>query len=108
MVDIASKVLGGFQDDLISAFGDALGWTIGHLILLGIAGSVVLGIRNRDHIINHSGLGRTQAYDGAVTLITTILLFYIYTSIFNFDSFASVGISVASSLSLRWMVTVLG
>jgi len=35
-------------------------------------------------------------------------LFYIYTSIFEFEPVASLGISLSSSISLRWMVTILG
>ena len=34
MVDIASMVLAGFQDTLVSAFGSTLGWAIGHIIVL--------------------------------------------------------------------------
>jgi hypothetical protein len=108
VIDIASIILGEFQDDLVSAFGNSLGWAMGHLILVGIAGLLVLGLRQREHIINHSGFGRKQASDIISTLFLTILLFYIYTSTFEFDPTASVAISVASSLSLRWMVTVLG
>ena len=94
MIDIASIVLGGFQEDLVSAFGNSMGWAVGHLILLVI--------------INNSGFGSKQASEGTVTLLLTILLYYIYSSAFEFDSTASVAISVASSLSIRWMVTVLG
>ena len=108
MIDIASMVLGGFQDDLVLAFGDSMGWAVGHLILVTIAGLVVLGLRERDHIVNHSGMGRKQASDGMATLILAILLYYIYASTFEFDPTASVAISVTSALSLRWVVTVLG
>tara|TARA_B100000686_G_scaffold88132_1_gene94870 strand:+ start:3282 stop:3608 length:327 start_codon:yes stop_codon:yes gene_type:complete len=108
VIDIASIVLGGFQEDLVSAFGNSMGWAVGHLILLVTIGLLVLGLRERDHIINHSGFGRKQARDGIATLSLTIILYYVYTSTFDFDPTASVAISVASSLSLRWMVTVLG
>ncbi len=108
MIDIASIVLGGFQEDLVLAFGNSMGWAVGHLILLVSIGFLVLGLRERDHIINHSGFGRKQARDGIATLSLTVFLYYIYTSTFGFDPTASVVISVASSLSLRWMITVLG
>ena len=108
MIDIASMVLGGFQEDLVSAFGHSLGWAIGHLIIAVTLALLVLGLRERDHIINNSGFGSKQASEGTVTLLLTILLYYIYSSAFEFDSTASVAISVASSLSIRWMVTVLG
>ncbi len=35
MIDIASFVLCGFQDMIVSAFGSSLGWLVGHLIVLG-------------------------------------------------------------------------
>ncbi|MBR79514.1 MAG: hypothetical protein CMA88_01840 [Euryarchaeota archaeon] len=108
MIDVASIVLGGFQEDLVSAFGNSMGWAFGHLIILVMISLLVLGLRERDHIINNSGFGRNQAIDGFATLSLTVLLYYIYTSTFDFDSTASVAISVGSSLSLRWMVTVLG
>ena len=108
VIDIASIVLGGFQEDLVSAFGNSMGWAVGHLILLVTIGLLVLGLRERDHIINHSGFGQKQARYGIATLSLTIILYYVYTSTFDFDPTASVAISVASSLSLRWMVTVLG
>tara|TARA_B100000029_G_scaffold464604_1_gene498673 strand:+ start:138 stop:464 length:327 start_codon:yes stop_codon:yes gene_type:complete len=108
VVDIASIILGEFQEDLVSSFGNSMGWAIGHLILVGTAGLLVFGLREREHIIHHSGFGRKQASDGISTLFLTILLFYIYSSAFDFDPTASVAISVASSLFLRWMITVLG
>jgi len=108
MVDIASTVFGSFQDSLVSVFGSSAGWAIGHLILLGFVGLAIFGIKEREHIINHSGVGRKQTSDAMVTLGLTILLFYLYTSIMGFATFASVGIAGASSLSMRWLITILG
>ena len=34
MFDLASTILGTFQDDLVSVFGDSIGWAVGHAILL--------------------------------------------------------------------------
>lgn len=108
MVDIASLLLGGFQDSLVSVFGSSIGWAIGHLILLAGAGLVIFALRERRHIISNSGFNKQHAWDGIATLLVSIILFYIYTSIFEFETVASLGISLASSISLRWMVVILG
>lgn len=108
MLDIASVVLGGFQDDLSSTFGDSIGWAVGHAILLIFLGVLFFGIRGRDHIINHSGVGRSEALDLGVFLLLTLSLYYINSSMFDFELGASLGLAAAASLFLRWMVTVLG
>ena len=108
MVDIASLLLGSFQDSLVSVFGTSIGWAIGHLILLAGAGLAILALKERRHIISNSGLKKQHAWDGIATLLVTIILFYIYTSIFEFEPVASLGISLSSSISLRWMITILG
>ena len=108
MVDIASLLLGSFQDSLVSVFGTSIGWSIGHLILLAGAGLAILALKERRHIISNSGFNMQHAWDGIATLLVTIFLFFIYTSIFEFEPVASLGISLASSISLRWMITILG
>ena len=55
MVDIASMVLAGFQDALVSAFGSTLGWAIGHIMCIITLN--ILIINNREHILNESGWG---------------------------------------------------
>ena len=57
MVDVASMILGEFQDSLVGVFGSSFGWLIGHLIVLSVLTLVILSIRNRDHIISESGYG---------------------------------------------------
>ena len=37
MVDIASLILGDFQDSLVDVFGSSFGWLIGHLIVLSLS-----------------------------------------------------------------------
>lgn len=108
MVDLASTILGGFQDDLVTLFGETLGWIIGHSIIATIIAVVVLGIRERDHVIENSGIGKSEALDIGTFLLLTVVLHYIYTNTFDFDSMASLGLGGASALSLRWLVTVLG
>jgi len=106
--DIASLVLGGFQDELVSVFGHTLGWTIGHTILFLFLGLMALGIRKREHVINNSGVGRREALDLGGFLILTAALYFVYTTTLDFDSVASWALAATSSLSLRWIVTVLG
>ena len=108
MFDLASTILGTFQDDLVSVFGDSIGWVVGHAILLATLVAMVFAIRERDHVINNSGLGRSQAIDFGTSLLLTLALFYFYSAVCGFATLPSLIIGVTSSLSLRWMVTILG
>ena len=54
MADIASLVLAGFQDTLVSAFGTSLGWIIGHMIVLFLGLSIIWVIQNRNRIAKES------------------------------------------------------
>ncbi len=108
MVDLASTILGGFQDDLVTLFGETLGWIIGHSIIAIIFAVIVLGIRERNHVIENSGIGKNEAFDFGVFLLLTFALHHTFTNTFDFDSMASLGLGIVSALSLRWMVTVLG
>tara|TARA_B100000927_G_scaffold37051_1_gene26573 strand:+ start:140 stop:448 length:309 start_codon:yes stop_codon:yes gene_type:complete len=101
-------VFGEFQNELTSVFGDIIGWLIGHVILFLSLGAIIFGIRERNHIMNNSGLGRSHALDLCVFLLLTAILYSVYTTIFQFESGASLTLAATSSLSLRWMVTVLG
>ncbi len=69
---------------------------------------MVFAIRERDHVVKHSGLGRSQAIDFGVFLLLTMALFYFYSAICGFDSIPSLVVGATSALFLRWMVTVLG
>ena len=108
MVNIASTILAGFQDDLVVLFGETLGWIVGHSILAAALATIVLGIKERDHIIQRSGFGKNEILDLGVFFLLTLSLFYIYTNTFHFESVASLALGATSSLSIRWMVTVLG
>jgi len=108
MFDVASIVLGDFQASLTSVFGNSIGWAIGHSIIFICFAAIFFGIRERDHIINNSGIGKRESVDFGVFVLLTLALYFIYTSAFDFASGASWGIAAASSLSIRWMVTVLG
>ena len=108
MFDLASIVLGTFQGELVSVFGDSIGWFVGHAILLAALATLVFAIRERDHVIKHSGLGRSQAIDFGVSLLLTLALFYFFSAICGFASIPSLVVGVTSALFLRWMVTVLG
>jgi len=106
--DLASLVLGTFQGELVSVFGDSIGWFVGHAILLAALATLVFAIRERDHVIKHSGLGRSQAIDFGVSLLLTLALFYFFSAICGFASIPSLVVGATSALFLRWMVTVLG
>ena len=108
MFDLASTILGTFQDDLVSVFGDSIGWAVGHAILLVTLVAMVFAIRERDHVIKNSGIGRTQVFDLGTFLLLTLALFYFYSAVCGFATIPSLIVGATSSLSLRWMVTILG
>tara|TARA_B110000014_G_C20001450_1_gene518952 strand:- start:75 stop:401 length:327 start_codon:yes stop_codon:yes gene_type:complete len=106
--DLASTLLGPFQDDLVSVFGDSLGWFVGHAILLVTLVALVVAIRERDHVIKHSGIGRGHALDFGTFLLLTLVLFFFYSSVSGFAFAPSLAIGVVSALFLRWAVIILG
>jgi len=106
--DLASIMLGTFQSELVSVFGTSVGWLVGHAILLAALLTLVFAIKERDHIVKHSGLGRSQAIDFGVFLLLTLSLFYIYGTLIGFASGPSLVLGAISTLFLRWMVTILG
>ena len=108
MVNLASVVLGDFQDSLASAFGSTVGWIVGHLILVIVISIAALGIREKDHIIKYSGMNMRMATDSFTILILSIAIFWIYTTSFGFGAGPSIALAATTSLSLRWMVTILG
>ena len=108
MLDLASTILGTFQDDLVSVFGDSVGWFFGHVILLTILGGMVFAVRERDHVVKHSGLGRSQAFDLTIFILLTLALFYFYSTVCDFETTPSLVVGATSSLFLRWLVIILG
>ena len=108
MVDLASIMFGTFQDEVGSVFGDSVGWFVGHVILLTALVGVIFAIKERDHVIEHSGLGRSQALDLGIFLLLTLSIFYFYTAICGFASGPSLVLGAITTLFLRWMVTILG
>ena len=107
MVDIASMVLAGFQDTLVSAFGSTLGWAIGHIIVLLVSLSIYWIIKNREHILSESGWGYPNLVDISVILLLTVSQYVVYASLLDFPSAASWGLAIFWALTLRWHVLVL-
>ena len=107
MVDLASPLLGGFQDTLEAAFGSEWGWVAGHVIVLSLAALSVLMIRNRDHIMTQSGFGKSDMADAAGLLALTGVQYVIYTGSMDFPASTSLVLGIIGALSLRWMVLVL-
>tara|TARA_Y100001936_G_C15949779_1_gene599493 strand:- start:399 stop:725 length:327 start_codon:yes stop_codon:yes gene_type:complete len=106
VVDLASPVLGDFQDSLDAAFGASMGWITGHLILAGALALVVLAIRNRDHIVNQSGFTRETLVDAAATTAATLVLFAIFANTFGWPTSPALVLALAAALSLRWHVLI--
>ena len=106
MVDVASPVLGSFQDNIIDAFGATTGWWVGHLLVAGILALSVVALQNRHHIANHSGFGRSTLMDAAVTLALTAVQYSVFTGSFGWPGGISLSLSIISALALRWHVLI--
>ena len=74
-MNVASVLLGDFQDSLVDVFGSSGGWLVGHAILLSMAALIVVSIRNRDHIVNESGFGREHFSQATAVVFMTCLLY---------------------------------
>ena len=107
MVDLATPVLGAFQDTLEAAFGPSWGWVAGHAIVLGIAALAVLVVRNREHVMAESGFGKSEMADAAVVLALIAVQYIFYTGPLEFPEATSIVLGAIGALSLRWMVLVL-
>ncbi len=106
MVDVASPVLGGFQDSIVDAFGATAGWWIGHLLVLGMMALCAVALQNREHIANNSGFGRSTMMDGAVTLLLIAIQYVVFTGTFGWPGGDSFVLAVICALSLRWHVLI--
>ena len=107
MIDVASIVLGGFQDTMVEAFGATFGWITGHIIVLLLVLSTLWIIQNRYHILNESGWGYSNIKDISVIILLTAVQYLVYVNLLGFPGAASLGISVAGAMSLRWHILVL-
>jgi len=107
MIDVASLVLGSFQDTMVAAFGDTFGWIIGHIIVLLLLMSILWVAQNRNHILNESGWGYSNLQDISLILILTGIQYLIYVNLLEFPVEASLGVSLFVTMSLRWHILVL-
>jgi hypothetical protein len=107
MIDIASLVLGSFQDAIVTAFGPTFGWIMGHIIVLLSTVSVLWVIKNRNHILKESGWGYSHLQDVTVILLLTGFQYIIYVNLLEFPETASLGLSLFVTMSLRWHILVL-
>jgi len=107
MVDVASMILGDFQDSLVDVFGSSGGWLVGHAIVLSIATLIVVSIRNRDHIINESGYGREHFSQAIAVVLLTGLQYVFYTGSLGFPGTMSMVLGITGALSALWMINVL-
>ena len=107
MVDVASMVLGEFQDSLVEVFGSSGGWLMGHAIVLSMATLIVVSIRNRDHIVNESGFGREHFSQATAVVLMTGLQYVFYTGSLGFPETMSMVLGISGALSALWMINVL-
>ncbi len=106
MVDVASPVLGGFQNSIVDAFGATAGWWIGHLLVVGILALSVAALQNRHHIANHSGFGRSTLMDATATLALTAIQYSVFTSTFGWPEGVSLALGGICALTLRWHLLI--
>ena len=106
MVDVASPVLGGFQDNIIDAFGATAGWRVGHLLVVGILALSVVALQNRHHIVNHSGFGRSTLLDATATLALTAIQYSVFTGAFDWPEEVSLALGIICALTLRWHLLI--
>ena len=106
MVDVASPVLGGFQDNIIDAFGATVGWWVGHLLVVGILALSVVALQNRHHIANHSGFGRSTLMDATATLALTAIQYSVFTGAFDWPEEVSLALGIICALTLRWHLLI--
>lgn len=107
MVDIASWILGDFQDSLVDVFGSSFGWLIGHLIVLSVVTLAILSIRNRDHIINESGYSSRNLAQALAVVGMTAFQYVVYTGSLGFPPTTSFILGIFGALSALWMINVL-
>ena len=107
MVNVASVLLGDFQDSLVDVFGSLGGWLMGHAIVLSMVALIVLSIRNRDHIVNESGYGREHFTQATAVVLMTGLQYVFYTGSLGFPGTMSMVLGITGALSALWMINVL-
>ena len=106
-MNVASVLLGDFQDSLVDVFGSSGGWLMGHAIVLSMVALVVLSIRNRDHIVNESGYGREHFSQATAVVLMTGLQYVFYTGSLCFPGTMSMVLGITGALSALWMINVL-
>jgi len=106
MVDVASPVLGGFQDSIVDAFGATAGWWVGHLLVVGMVALCAVALQNREHIANNSGIGRSMVMDTAATLVLIAVQYVVFTGTFGWPEGESFLLAAVCALSLRWHVLI--
>jgi len=106
MVDMASPVLGGFQDSIVDAFGSTAGWWVGHLLVVGVLALSVVALQNRHHIANHSGFGRSTLMDATSTLALTAVQYSVFTGTFAWPEGVSLALAAICTLTLRWHLLI--
>lgn len=106
-MNVASVLLGDFQDSLVDVFGSSGGWLMGHAIVLSMVALVVLSIRNRDHIVNESGYGREHFSQATAVVLMTGLQYVFYTGSLGFPGTMSMVLGITGALSALWMINVL-
>ncbi len=106
-MNVASVLLGDFQDSLVDVFGSSGGWLMGHAIVLSMVALIVLSIRNRDHIVNESGYGREHFSQATAVVLMTGLQYVFYTGSLGFPGTMSMVLGITGALSALWMINVL-
>jgi len=108
VIDIAAMAIPEFQKDLVSVFGENIGWLIGHMILLTAFALVAITISRRNHVISRSGLNKEILQRAFVFSMLTLFLFSMFFWQFDYSNASSIGLAFFSAWALWWSVNVLG
>jgi len=108
VIDIAAMAIPEFQEDLVSVFGESIGWIIGHMILLSAFALVAITISKRNHVISRSGLNKEILQRAFVFSMLTLFLFFIFFWQFDYSNEDSIVLAFFSGWALWWSINVLG
>ena len=107
MVNVASPLMGGAYDTLVSAFGTDVAWVLGHIAIVALIAALISVMRNWTRISEGAQLTRGHAFDALAIVLFTAIQTQYFTSSLAWPLLQAVLIAVSSTLSLRWCVNVL-
>ena len=101
-VNVAQELLGPLYALYVAALGEAGGWALGHLTLLGIIALVAWVLKNRHEVITNLDL-RPRSIGGMLMLIVSFVAFtLVCTRSFGYPLGGAVLTSMSGVLFVLW------